>query len=182
MKKVIVSLISVLCLVFLVSCGSSSKKNERPATTADNALMYTFSVDKEEFRFRLLDGWIKYPNKDENILFLVGNKDLKAFMTSGFEPKEVSLDEYKESFVKKLEESGATVTSVSEKKTVNELECYSVNFTMKDAKERVLTYQTNLIETKEYFFNLAAWTSQEKPDEKTTKELTTMLETFEQIK
>ncbi|MEG2937365.1 MAG: hypothetical protein RR812_03070, partial [Vagococcus sp.] len=59
---------------------------------------------------------------------------------------------------------------------------YSVNFTMKDAKERVLTYQTNLIETKEYFFNLAAWTSQEKPDEKTTKELTTMLETFEQIK
>jgi hypothetical protein len=53
---------------------------------------------------------------------------------------------------------------------------------MKDAKERVLTYQTNLIETKEYFFNLATWTSQEKPDEKTTKELTTMLETFEQIK
>ena len=67
MKKVIVSLISVLCLVFLVSCGSSSKKNERPATTADNALMYTFSVDKEEFRFRLLDGWIKYSTKDESI-------------------------------------------------------------------------------------------------------------------
>lgn len=182
MKKIIVSLISVLCLVILVSCGSSSKKNEKSATTADDALMYTFSVDKEEFRFRLLDGWIKYPNKDENILFLVGNKDLKAFMTSGFEPKETSLDDYKETFVKKLEDSGATVLSVSEKKTVNKLECYSVNFTMKDAKERMLTYQTNLIESKAYFFNLATWTSQENPDEKTINELTTMLETFEQIK
>ncbi len=180
MKKIIVSILSLLCLVFLVSCGT--KESTRKETKVDDALIYNFNVDDDEYRFRLLDGWIKYPNKDESILFLVGNKDIKSFMTAGFEPKETSLEEYKTSFVTKLEESGGSIINQSEKRKMNDLDCYSIEFTLKDAKNRILTYKTNLVETKEYFFNVAAWTSQEKPDEKTKEQFTKMLDSFEEVK
>lgn len=177
-----VGLVSVFFLLLLASCGTTTKSKGEKETSADSTLMYTFNIDDSEYRFRLFDGWIKYPNKDESILFLVGNKEKKAFMTAGFEAKTLPLEDYKEQFIKKLQETDADIISQSDKKNINDLDVFSIEFTMKDAKERTSTYQTNLIETSDYFINLGAWTSQEKPDEQTKEHLNKILSTFEQIK
>lgn len=183
MKKKLSILLLFFSILFLASCSSNeTKTSTEKATTADNALMYTFTMDDHDYRFRLLDGWIKYPNSDSTIAFLVGNKDIKSFMTAGFEPKEKTLDEYKDAFVTKLENSKANIIIEPKKQKVNELESYYLSFTMKDNKERVLTYRTCLIETDGYFVNLAAWTSEENPTDETLEILDNMLGAFEQLK
>lgn len=181
-KRKILLWLSLLSLLFLVSCSNETTKKEKKATDPESALMYTFSIDQHDYRFRLLDGWIKYPNEDDSIAFLVGNKDIKSFMTAGFEENHSSLDAYKDSFMKKLEEGQAIILEEPKKERINKLDCYTLSFTMKDAKDRPLTYKTHLIETKDYFVNLAAWTSQEKPSKEVLDELETMLGTFELLK
>ncbi|MGO3732309.1 MAG: hypothetical protein ACTJHC_03920 [Vagococcus sp.] len=177
--------ILVMVLMVLASCGQQSKKttNEKNPTDNKDALMYTFEIDKHDYRFRLLDGWVRFPDKDSKIVFLVANKDIKSFMTAGFEEKqEKSLESYKEDYLEKLKEAGAIVNEEPKKETVNDLDVYHVGFTSKDNKNRTLTYRTNLIETSDYFINLGAWTSQESPSKEIIDELDTMLVNFEQLK
>lgn len=185
MRKKWISLLLLFSVIFLVGC--SQNKNEektsvKQQTDKDSALMYTFTIDEHDYRFRMLDGWLKYPNKDDKIVFLVGNKEIKSFMTAGFESEDMSLDEYKDRFMNKVSESADSVISQPVKKELNGLDSYYVSFTMKDAKERLLTYKTYLIETDGYFVNLAAWTSEKNPGKETQEQLDLMLETFEQLK
>lgn len=183
MKKKLSILLLFFSVLFLASCSQKeAKATPEKATTTDNALMYTFTMDDHDYRFRLLDGWIKYPNDDSSIAFLVGNKDIKSFMTAGFESKEKSLDEYKDDFLKKLVDARAEIIIEPKKQVVNGLDSYNLSFTMKDNKDRLLTYRTSLIESDGYFVNLAAWTSQENPSEETLAILDTMLGAFEQLK
>lgn len=182
MKKKVTIFLTIASLFFLVGCKSKESKEEIKETEADSALMYTFTIDEHEYRFRLLDGWIKFPNKDGNIAFLVGNKDIKSFMSAGVEPVSQSLELYKDDFLKKLSESDAQVNLEPEKRQLNGMDSYYLSFVMKDGKNRPLTYNTYLIETEGYFVNLAAWTSEEKPTEETIKNLDNMLDNFEQLK
>ena len=184
MKKKIIVFFSLLSVILLVGCNTkdNSKEKNKQETEASDALMYTFTMEEHDYRFRMLDGWLKYPSKDDKIVFLVGNKEIKSFMTAGFEPKELSLDDYKNKFMNKLSENNSDILIEPEKKDLNGLASYYLSFTLKDAKERTLTYKTYLIETDDYFVNLAAWTSEESPSESTLSQLDKILGTFEQLK
>lgn len=185
MKKIILFLLPILSLSFLVGCGQTKDKkevNQVKATNPKDALNYTFSLDEHDYRFKLLDGWIKFPNKDKTIAFLVANKETKSFMSAGFEPKETDLKDYASSFTKKVEDASGKITKEPVKTDLNGLDSYYLNFTLKDNKDRSLTYKSYLIETKDYFINLAAWTSDENPSEKVLKDLDKILSTFEQLK
>lgn len=185
MKKIILFLLPILSLSFLVGCGQTKDKkevNQVKETDPKDALTYTFTLDEHDYRFKLLDGWIKFPNKDKTIVFLVANKDTKSFMSAGFEPKGTDLKNYSTSFTKKVEEASGKITKEPVKKELNGLDSYYLNFNLKDNKDRNLTYKTYLVETKDYFINLAAWTSDEKPSEKVLEDLDKMLSTFEQLK
>ena len=57
-KRKILLWLSLLSLLFLVSCSNETTKKEKKATDPESALMYTFSIDQHDYRFRLLDGWI----------------------------------------------------------------------------------------------------------------------------
>lgn len=185
MKKYVKFLLPILSVIFLVGCSQTKTKSDESKlkeTDTDSALMYTFKLDEHEYRFRLLDGWIKFPNEDKTIAFLVANKDTKSYMSAGFEPKKQPLDKYKDSFVEKVGEKSGNIIKQPEKKTINNLDSYYLTFNMKDNKDRDLTYKTYLIETDDYFINLAAWTSDEKPTDKVLNDLDKMLATFEQLK
>lgn len=185
LKKIMIGMISVLSVIFLVGCSQTSKEKKKEPikeTSAESALMYTFKLDDHSYRFRLLDGWIKFPNEDKRIAFLVANKDTKSYMSAGFEEKKGTLEEYKESFVPKVTDAAGKILVEPEKKELNGLPAYYLSFTMKDNKERDLTYKTYLVETPDYFINLGAWTSDEKPSDKVLEELDKMLSTFEEIK
>ena len=185
MKKVIIGIFSVLSVIFLVGCSQTStdkKKEPIKETTAENALMYTFKLDDNNYRFRLLDGWIKFPNKDKRIAFLVANKETKSYTSAGFEEKKGTLEEYKDSFIPKVADASGKVLVDPEKKNLNGLPAYYLSFTMKDNKERDLTYKTYLVETPDYFINLGAWTSDETPSDKVLSDLDKMLSTFEEVK
>lgn len=169
-------------LILFTGCQMKEKKIEKKATESDNALVYTFNIENHDYRFRLLDDWIKFPNTDGNITFLVGNKEIKSFMTAGVEPITESLESYKNNFLDKLTASQAQVKVEPEKRELNGLSTYYLRFVMNDQKNRPLSYNTYLIETDDYFINLAAWTSEEKPSDKTLSILDEMLANFEQIK
>ena len=182
MKKKISFLLIMTGIVLFAGCQMKDKKIEQKATESDNALMYTFNIEKHEYRFRLLDDWIKFPNTDGNITFLVGNKEIKSFMTAGVEPVTDSLDAYKDNFLEKLTSSQGIVKVEPEKRELNGLSAYYLRFVMNDNKNRPLSYNTYLIETDDYFINLAAWTSEENPSDKTLQILDEMLANFEQLK
>ncbi len=185
MKKLFLFLLPVLSVIFLVGCGQSQEKKEvakEKETNPEDALSYTFTLDEHDYRFKLLDGWIKFPNEDKTIAFLVANKDTKSFMSAGFESKEKNLKEYTESFEKKIKEASGTLLADPIKKELNGLDSYYLSFKLKDSKKRDLTYKTYLVETEDYFINLGAWTSDEKPSDKVLKDLDKMLGTFEQLK
>lgn len=185
MKKMFKYFLPILSVIFLVGCSQTKSKPEEKKgqeTEADSALMYTFKLDEHEYRFRLLDGWIKFPNEDKTIAFLVANKDTKSYMSAGFEPKKEELTKYKDSFLQKVEKKSGKIIKEPEKKKLNGLDSYYLMFNMKDNKDRNLTYKTYLIETDDYFINLAAWTSDEKPTDKVLTDLDKMLDTFEQLK
>lgn len=179
MKKIHYALVALLFV--LVGCGTPKEEQKvTPEVSPEDAFTYTFDFDGMDYRFRLLDGWVKFPDKDTNIAFLVGNKDIKSLMTAGFEPKESqSLEDYQENFLKKITDGGGKILSEPQPKTVHDLEVYHIGFKMKDAKDRWLTYRTHLIETPDYFINLGAWTSEEAPSEGIINHLDAMLDTFE---
>ncbi|MFW8053098.1 hypothetical protein [Vagococcus fluvialis] len=182
MKKNIAILLTTISLLFLAGCQPKQKEVEKKATDSDSALMYTFNIEEHEYRFRLLDNWIKYPNKDGNITFLVGNKENKSFMTAGVEPVDKSLDNYKDDFLKKISEQKGDIKIEPDKRELNGLPSYYLQFVMDDSKGRPLTYCSYLIETDDYFINLAAWTSEENPSAETLQNLDDMLSNFEQLK
>ncbi|MGY3765293.1 hypothetical protein ACWOAH_01875 [Vagococcus vulneris] len=177
---------TIIVTIFLITMISGCAKKESPtakATDPKDALMYTFDMDNHEYRFRLLNGWIKFPDKDSKIAFLVANKDKKSFMTAGFEPVDKRmLSQYLEEFETKLNDNDAKITVEPKKTKLNGLDAVHLGFELKDAKQRTLTYRTYLIETKDYFINLGAWTSESKPSSEIIKELDTILGTFEQLK
>ena len=82
MKKKIMIMMTVLFFVVLAGCSKETK--EIKETDVNSALMYTFKIDEHEYRFRMLDGWLKYPVEDKSIAFLVGNKENKAFIYNSF--------------------------------------------------------------------------------------------------
>ncbi|HCM90639.1 MULTISPECIES: hypothetical protein [Vagococcus] len=185
MKKIIFVIFSVLSVIFLASCSQTSidkEKEQVKETTAENALMYTFKLDDNSYRFRLLDGWIKFPSEDKRIAFLVANKETKSYMSAGFEEKKGTLEEYKDSFVPKVTDASGKILEEPKKKDLNGLPAYYLSFTMKDNKKRDLTYKTYLVETSDYFINLGAWTSDESPSDKILRDLDKMLSTFEEVK
>ncbi len=169
-------------LFFVVLAGCSKETKEIKETDVNSALMYTFKIDEHEYRFRMLDGWLKYPVEDKSIAFLVGNKENKAFMSAGVEPVETSLEAYQEAFVEKLNQASVTIQTKPELKKINGMDSYYLSYIANDKNNRPLTYKVYLIETEGYFVNLAAWTSQEEPTEKVLDNMETMLNAFEQLK
>ncbi|AQP53302.1 hypothetical protein CBF34_04565 [Vagococcus penaei] len=176
-------LLLLVAATLLGGCSTAKKLTAKEEPTKPNeALMYTLDFDEHQYRFRLLNGWIKFPDKDSKIAFLVANKDKKSFMTAGFEPVEKqSLEDYQKEFVKKLLASQGKITVEPVKRELNDLPAFYLGFTLKDAKDRTLTYRTYLIQTDDYFINLAAWTSDSEPSKELLEELDTMLGTFEQL-
>ena len=186
MKKKYVMVLSLVCLFALSACASTSKTDTKTSETAqvkDDKLVYTLEYDHHQYQFNMLDGWRKFPNSDKSIAFLIGNKDSKSFMSAGFEEKKgQTLEEYKDSYMKKLSEAKATVTVQPTEKELNGNQSYYLGTEMKDAKDRTLTYRIYLIETSDYFINLGAWTSEQSPKETTIDGLNNILSTFQEKK
>lgn len=183
-KKYILMVISSLLLV-LGAC--SAKKEVQPETSSKEVnssgkIIYNLEIDKHMYQFSMLDGWRKFPNDDKQIAFLVGNKDTSSFMSAGFEEKKVSsLTEYKEDYMQKLGDTKAQVTISPEKRTLNGLEAYFLGVNMPADGDKELVYRIYLIETKDYYINLGAWTSKKNPDETILEGLTDILDTFKEV-
>lgn len=182
MRKKRISLLMLVLVFFLGACSAKpDTKTTQSSELKDDKLIYTLEYDHHQYQFNMLDGWRKFPNSDKSIAFLIGNKDSKSFMSAGFEEKnDQTLDQYKDSYLKKLEEAKATITLQPEKRELNGFQSYYLGTEMKDAKDRVLTYRIYLIETPDYFVNLGAWTSEASPSEKTIKGLDDILSTFKE--
>lgn len=181
-NKVFLLILLSSFLIFGTACKS---KTSEPAkeTGQDSAFTYTFDFEEHDYQFRLLNGWIKFPDKDSTIAFLVANKDKKAFMSAGFEEKKgQTLNDYQKQFVIKINEADGKIEEKPIEKELNGLPAYFLGFKMKDAKNRWLTYRSYLIETDKYFINLAAWTSDPKPTADLIKELDEMLSNFKELK
>lgn len=174
----------LLCSLFfvLIGCQKQQQPKEHKSKSPEDALIYTFDFDKQDYQFRLLDGWIKFPEKDSKVAFFVANKEKKAFMSAGFEEKKaLTLTQYTETFVNKVTDAGGKIKIKPEAKKLNGKSAEYLGFQLQDQKKRWLTYRSYLIEMDQYYINLAAWTSDENPDQALIDELNTMLSQFKEV-